>query len=166
MIFIFFNYIFIYINITKENYYLDDGAYLITKIIIKAAVLRQEGKKIGDCIKSLKKPLEEKELRFNITADNFREIGEKLIEEIKDIAEKDADMILAPDNYEGVRVSFTDENKKGWFLLRLSVHDPVMPFNTESDSENGCVEICRSFFDLVKNVKGIDFTTLKEFIKL
>ena len=67
----------------KENYYLDDGAYLVTKIIIKAAVLRKEKKKIGDCIADLKKPLEEKELRFNITEENFREIGEKLIEDIK-----------------------------------------------------------------------------------
>ena len=150
----------------KENYYLDDGAYLITKIIVKAAVLRKEGKKIGDCIKSLKKPLEEKELRFNILSDNFREIGEKLIEEIKVIAEKNADMILAPDNYEGVRVSFADEDKKGWFLLRLSVHDPVMPFNTESEVEGGCVEICKVFYDLVKNVKDIDFTPVKDFINL
>ena len=149
----------------KENYYLDDGAYLITKIIIKAAQLRREGKKIGDCIKSLKKPVEEKELRFNITEENFREIGEALIEEIKTIAENRDDMILAPDNYEGVRVSFKDEKKNGWFLLRLSVHDPVMPFNTESDVAGGCKEICKEFYELVKNVKDIDFTTLKEFIK-
>lgn len=150
----------------KENYYLDDGAYLITKIIIKAAVLRKEGKKIGDCIKSLKKPLEEKELRFNITQENFREIGESLIEEIKVITEKNPEMCLANDNYEGVRVSFNDENRKGWFLLRLSVHDPVMPFNTESDVEGGCAEICKTFYELVKNVKGIDFTNLETFINL
>lgn len=150
----------------KENYYLDDGAYLITKIIIKAAVLRKENKKIGDCIKALKKPLEEKELRFNITEENFREIGEKLIEEIKETAEKNPEMRLAPDNYEGVRISYDDENRKGWFLLRLSVHDPVMPFNTESDTVGGCTEICKSFYDLVKNVKGIDFTNLETFINL
>lgn len=150
----------------KENYYLDDGAYLITKIIIKAAQLRKENKKIGDCIKSLKKPLEEKELRFNITEENFREIGEKLIEEIKVVAEKSPEMRFAPDNFEGVRVSFDDENRKGWFLLRLSVHDPVMPFNTESDTAGGCVEICKTFYELVKNVKGIDFTNLETFINL
>lgn len=150
----------------KENYYLDDGAYLITKIIIKAAVLRKENKKIGDCIKSLKKPLEEKELRFNITEENFREIGEKLIEEIKTIAETAPEMRLAPDNYEGVRVSFDDEKRKGWFLLRLSVHDPVMPFNTESDAEGGCREICKTFYEFVKNVKGVDFTNLETFINL
>ena len=59
-----------------------------------------------------------------------------------------------------------DKKRNGWFLLRLSVHDPVMPFNTESDTRNGCVEICKTFYDLVKNVKGIDFTTLEDFIKL
>ncbi len=150
----------------KENYYLDDGAYLITKIIIKAAQLRKEDKKIGDCIASLKKPLEEKELRFNITEENFREIGEKLIEEIKVVAENNPEMHLANDNYEGVRVSFDDENRKGWFLLRLSVHDPVMPFNTESDVQGGCAEICKTFYELVKNVKGINFTNLETFINL
>lgn len=150
----------------KENYYLDDGAYLITKIIIKMAVYRNLGKSIWDCLDELQKPLEEKELRFNIKTDNFREIGEKLIEEIKAKAEKDEDMILAPDNYEGVRVSFKDEKRNGWFLLRLSVHDPVMPFNTESNSVNGCVEICKTFYDIVKNVKEIDFTSLQDFINL
>ena len=150
----------------KENYYLDDGAYLVTKIIIKAAVLRKENKKIGDCIAELKKPLEEKELRFNITEENFRQIGEDLIEKIKKIAEADDGMVLAPDNYEGVRVSFKDEKRNGWFLLRLSVHDPVMPFNTESNSLNGCVEICKTFYEMVENVKGIDFTPIKEFINL
>ncbi len=150
----------------QENYYLDDGAYLITKIIIKAAVLRKEGKKIGDCIKALRKPLEEKELRFNITEENFREIGERVIEEIKELAENSDEMILAPDNYEGVRVSFTDKARQGWFLLRLSVHDPVMPFNTESDAVGGCREICKAFYEMVKNVKGIDFTNLESFINL
>lgn len=148
----------------KDNYYLDDGAYLITKIIIKMAVYRNMGKSIWGCLDELKKPVEEKELRFNIKADNFREIGEKLIEEIKIKAAEDKDMILAPDNYEGVRVSFKDEKRNGWFLLRLSVHDPVMPFNTESNSVNGCVEICKTFYDLVKNVKEIDFTSLQDFI--
>lgn len=147
-----------------ENYYLDDGAYLITRIIIKAAVLRNEGKKIGDCIKALHKPTEEKELRFGIKAENFREAGTALVEKIKLLAEKSPEMRLAPDNYEGVRVSFDDEKRCGWFLLRLSVHDPVMPFNTESDAEGGCREICRTFYETVKDETEFDFSSLKDFI--
>ena len=36
----------------KENYFLDDGAYLATKIVIKAAQLHKEGKKIADLIRN------------------------------------------------------------------------------------------------------------------
>lgn len=150
----------------RENYFLDDGAYLITKIIIKAAVLRKEGKKIGDCISTLHHALEEKELRFNILTPEFRKVGQKLIEDImktvnylpNDVCE------LAIQNYEGVRVNFKEEGLNGWFLLRLSVHDPVMPFNVESDTAGGCKEICKAFYEAVKDIASIDFTPLKEYI--
>ena len=150
----------------RENYYLDDGAYLVTKIIIKAAVLAKSGGKIGDCIKSLKKPEEEKELRFNIKTDDFKGTGEAVIEKIKSIAKNGGAMRLAPDNYEGVRVSFDDEKRRGWFLLRLSVHDPVMPFNVESDTDGGCKEICKTFYNMIKDETDLDLTQLKDFINL
>ena len=50
----------------KENYFLDDGAYLITKIIIKFAQLRKEGKDISDLLVSLKEPKEAIEHRLKI----------------------------------------------------------------------------------------------------
>ncbi len=40
-------------------------------------------------------------------------------------------------NYEGVRVSFDDEQVKGWMLIRQSLHDPVMPMNIESRGKGG-----------------------------
>ena len=50
----------------KENFYLDDGAYLITKIVIKMAQLGKEGKKLDSLISSLKDPAEALEIRFKI----------------------------------------------------------------------------------------------------
>lgn len=144
----------------KENYYLDDGAYLITKIIIKAARLRCEGKKIGDCISSLKKPLEEKELRFNITAPDFRRAGEEIIKRVTQKAEESPLFTPAPDNYEGIRVNINSPECQGWFLLRLSVHDPVMPFNCESNVKGGCREICKRFKSLVSGEQEIDLSPL------
>ena len=85
-----------------------------------------------------------------------------VIEELLKYAETRPDYKIADDNREGIRIS----TENGFFILRMSVHDPVMPFNTESNSPNGCVEICKSFYDLVKNVKGIDFTPVQEFINL
>ncbi len=148
----------------KENYFLDDGAYLITKIIIKAAQVGKDGGKIGDCIKDLKKPLEEKELRFRILENDFKAFGNKLIESIKKATQLSYDVELAPDNYEGVRVSFNRSDLQGWFLLRLSVHDPVMPFNIESDTKGGCKKIAMAFYEAVNGIKGLDISSLTEYI--
>lgn len=121
----------------KENYFLDDGAYLVTKIIILAARLRKEGKDLSSVISSLREPKEAEEIRLNILCENFKEYGQKVIKELTEYAEKTDGWILADDNYEGVKVSFDKDNGNGWFLLRLSVHDPVMPLNIESDEVGG-----------------------------
>lgn len=125
----------------KENYFLDDGAYLMTKIVIELA----KGADFEKIIAPLKMPKEEKEVRLNITAPNFREYGEKVIKELEKFAAAREDWEIAPDNREGIRVSTAN----GWFLLRLSVHDPVMPLNFESREKGGTEE---------------DFAVIKEFL--
>ena len=52
------------------------------------------------------------------------------------VAEQPDWKIVEP-NYEGVRVSCTGEFEQGWFLLRLSLHDPVMVLNIESNTFGG-----------------------------
>ena len=138
----------------KENYFLDDGAYLVTKIIIKMAKLGREGKNIFDLTADLKTPAETKELRFNIEVDEFRSYGECVIEGLQRWCEAKADegFIIADDNREGIRVSVDD----GWFLLRLSVHDPVMPFNVESDSKGGVKRILSKIADFFYNCRFLD----------
>ena len=46
----------------RDNYYLDDGAYLVTKIVIKMAQMGKEGKKLDSLIATLCDPAEEAEL--------------------------------------------------------------------------------------------------------
>ncbi len=126
----------------KENYYLDDGAYLCTKIIIKLAQLRAEGKTLESLLSALKEPVEALELRFKITDADFRATGERVIKELEAYAARQDGWHIAPDNREGIRVSFDKGDGDGWFLLRLSVHDPILPLNIESDSVGG-VEIIK-----------------------
>lgn len=121
----------------KENYFLDDGAYLVTKIIIKSAQLRAQGKTLEDLLEPLKEPAEALELRFPIPAEDFRKVGQGVIAGLMDYAGKQPGWTVAPDNFEGVRVSLDKAHGDGWFLLRLSVHDPIMPLNVESDSVGG-----------------------------
>ncbi len=141
----------------KENYFLDDGAYLVTKIIIKMANLGKENKSISDLTASLKMPAEAKELRFNITADDFRTYGENVITQLENWCRSQEGFVIADDNREGLRVSVDD----GWFLLRLSVHDPVMPLNIESDSVGGVKKIIEKLSVFLQNFDQLNTDCLK-----
>ncbi len=145
----------------KENYFLDDGAYLVTKIIIKMAKLGQEGKSISDLTADLKMPKEAEELRFNITTENFREYGNSVINDLENWCKTKNGFVIADDNREGLRVSVGD----GWFLLRLSVHDPVMPMNIESDSIGGVHKILADISEFFYNKENLDTSALKNFLK-
>ncbi len=117
----------------KDNYYLDDGAFLAVKLIVALARASRENRKIESFIKDLPKPGIELEKRFKIKADDFKSYGKNVLEEFKKRAtERGFDL---PDNFEGVRISFHDENAKGWLLLRMSLHDPVMPMNIEGETQ-------------------------------
>ena len=144
----------------KENYFLDDGAYLITKIIIKAAKLKKENKTVDELISALKEPKDLVELRFKIKVLDFRAYGEKVISDLFKYGEEKG-LNIAPDNHEGIRISINN----GWFLLRLSVHDPIMPLNIESDDEGGCKEIASVIYDFLKDYKELDLTAIENYLK-
>lgn len=144
----------------RENYFLDDGAYLVTKIIIKMVQLKKAGKTLESLTEKLSEPVESREVRIKITEKNFREYGEKVIADMFDFAKKNKDFVVADDNHEGIRVSFDKDNGDGWFLLRLSVHDPIMPLNIESDSVGGVDKIYKKILPFLESCKGLD--TYKE----
>ncbi|ONM53267.1 phosphoglucosamine mutase family protein [Zea mays] len=58
---------------------------------------------------------------------SFRDYGESVLRHLENAISKDPNLRKAPVNHEGVRVS----GYGGWFLLRLSLHDPVLPLNIE-----------------------------------
>ena len=140
----------------RENYFLDDGAYLVTKIIIKMAKLRKEGKKLEAVIEKLAEPVESKEIRIKITEKDFRKCGEKVIKDLFAYAAQQKSFIVAEDNHEGIRVSFDKSNGNGWFLLRLSVHDPIMPLNIESDSKGGVEKIYSKIIPFLETCEGLE----------
>ncbi|MEE1321352.1 MAG: phosphomannomutase/phosphoglucomutase [Acutalibacteraceae bacterium] len=148
----------------RENYYLDDGAYLITKIIIKMAQMGKEGKKLDSLISELSDPKEEKELRFKIKTENFKDYGNGVIEKLEEYAEKEG-WRIADDNREGIRIYFDSDSENGWLLLRLSVHDPIMPLNIESDAEGGVMAIACKLKKFLDTCELLDVSSLDSFIK-
>lgn len=149
----------------KENYFLDDGAYLITRLLIKMAQLKQQGMTIADLIADLKEPEESVELRLKIKDPDFKEYGKKVIAELEEYAEgKDAFMI-APDNHEGIRISLGKGDGDGWFVARISLHEPLVPINIESDSVGGAKKIAKQIYEFMKKYDGLDVSPLKDFIE-
>lgn len=151
-----------------ENYYLDDGAYLITKLIIEAANLAKEGKSLDDLISNLRECKEEKELRFKILCDDFRPEGEYIVKLFENAAKNREGWSAAQDNHEGIRINTDSSCGNGWFLIRLSVHDPIIVMNAESDEEGGIMKMCRDILDVIscaENIDKFDISALTDFVK-
>ncbi len=140
----------------KENYFLDDGAYLATKIVIKAAQLMQHGEGIEVLLSSLKEPKEAVEIRFPITGENFGYYGEEVLRGLKEWADAHAaeGISVVEPNYEGVRLNFRHSGLSGWCLLRKSLHDPIMPLNVEV-TEGSCEEILELLREFLKKYERI-----------
>ena len=129
----------------KENHYLDDGSYLVARLLAELALLKKEGKSLLSLIEGLEEPKDALELRADILAEDFKGYGAKVLEELSDHCKKMGWEEVSP-NYEGVRVNFGKEAGNGWFLVRMSLHDPVVPINIESDSEGGAKVIADQLY--------------------
>ena len=151
----------------KENHFLDDGMYLVTVLIVKAIQLKQQGKTLGSLIADLEEPVESTEIRLNITEEDFRKKGTEAIERVTSAARQNPEWHIAPDNREGIRIQFDLDGKEdsGWFLLRLSVHDPVLPLNCESDVPGGVQRMLRELYNSLADMSGIDLNPLKKAIE-
>ena len=144
----------------KENKFLDDGAYLTAKILIKLAKLNEEGKNIEDLLEGYKEPEESKEIRLRITADSRNEYMDKLMKDIETHSKKTENWEQVKENYEGIRVNCTYKEGKGWFLLRSSLHEPIICINIESNFQNGTDLITKEVTDILKNYKEIEMSGL------
>jgi phosphomannomutase len=141
----------------KENHFLDDGAYLVSKLLIELAKSRLAGKSLTDLIANLQEPIESQELRIKITSEDFQAVGGRVIEQMQAFALSRPDWQVVPNNYEGVRVACTSED--GWFLLRLSLHDPVIPVNIESNVAGGVDRIKQQLLSCLKTQDSLDLST-------
>lgn len=148
----------------KENHFMDDGAYLVTKLIITMARLNRKGEKLSSLIDKLPLPNKSCEIRIEIKDSDFKAYGEKVIMDLGLLAGNKPGWDIAPDNFEGVRINCDLPQQKGWFLLRLSLHDPVIPLNIESDVEGGLEDIIAHLKAFFKNYDRLDLKGFQNII--
>jgi len=140
----------------SENYYLDDGAYLVTKILISLCNERAKGGNLLDLIADLVEPVEECEVRLRYTVEDWKQAGIALLNTLEQSARAREDLRVADDSCEGVRVS----SEQGFFLIRMSVHDPVLPVNFEAKVAGGVKALQELLYGFVKDNTAIDLTAL------
>ncbi|MCK5136714.1 MAG: phosphomannomutase/phosphoglucomutase [Bacteroidales bacterium] len=144
----------------KENHFLDDGAYLVAKLLIQMAKMNREGKSLGSLINVLPRPTEEEEFRLTIQSEEFGTYGKQVLDQLADMIKSESDWSPEVPNYEGIRVKCANENEDGWFLLRMSLHDPVMPVNVESNVTGGVSVIARRLHQLLKRFENLGLDAL------
>lgn len=149
----------------KENYFLDDGAYLVTKLLIELARGKKEGYTLESLIADLAEPAESREFRMNILLEDFKPYGQSVIDALNEYAAKQPGWTVAPNNFEGIRVNLDEAHGNGWFLLRLSLHDPLMPLNIESDSKGGVLTIAKELAGFLAGCDQLDTQSVMSFIQ-
>ncbi len=150
----------------KENYFLDDGAYLITRLLIALANAAAEGKSLTDLISDLEMPKEELEVRLQfINGCDFKTLGNQILKAFAAYAENKAYITPATDNYEGCRVNYDQTHGNGWGLLRMSLHEPILPINIESDGEGGALKIAKNLYYFLRKYPCLDTAALQTAIQ-
>ncbi len=134
----------------KENYFLDDGAYVVTRLLIELA----KGTKLEEMIADLSEPAEAKEYRFDILDQDFKACGQEILGKLPAFVEAQEGWEMEKENYEGVRVNVDAAHGNGWFLLRLSLHDPILPLNIESDEQGGVPRIAADLYRFISEFEG------------
>ena len=140
----------------KENYFLDDGAFLVAKLLVELARLHARKIDFTSALDDLNKPFESREYRFFVRDNDFAGYGKWILDDLKEKAREVQGWQIVEPNFEGLRVRCTGDDEKGWFLLRLSLHDPVMPLNIESDISGGIERIKEVLLEILQVYKGLE----------
>lgn len=145
----------------RENYFLDDGAYIIVKLLVALVEARREGKTLGELIANLKEPCESAEARLNVLLDDTADYTAAVLETVEKHFSNLPGFEIVQPNYEGVRVNADETHGNGWFLIRRSLHDPLMPCNIESNSVGGMRLIAAELYNALKVFDKLELEPLK-----
>lgn len=143
-----------------ENYFLDDGAYLAVKVLVETVRRKLAGEDdLTDLLRDLREPVEAQEYRIKILDPKFKPVAKQVVEAFHEwvtSGQVGPTWQVEEVNHEGWRVNVDEgEGRKGWLLLRSSLHDPLLVLNVESDKEGGVAEIRKAVLKWFSSMKGL-----------
>ena len=140
----------------KENGYVDDGTYTAVKIIGLLARAKASGKgSLLDLISDLDEMSHVEEFRLQATDGSLEtttNIFQQASQSLKDLCNESKDWTFDKDNKEGVRARLSSG---GFFMIRQSLHDPVISLQVESISEDVANEqVLKPLLDIFSKYEG------------
>ena len=99
------------------------------------------------------------ELRFKINDTDFRITGNKILEDLKRYVDNIKEWRMETPNYEGVRVIVGEDS---WFLLRLSLHEPLLCLNVETGEKGTAEVILKELAKFLRKYEKVDISPLKK----
>lgn len=167
----------------KENHFLDDGAYMVVKIIIEMVRMKLErsDEGIGSLIKDLEEPLESVELRMNVLSEprQAKATAIEAIEQFRNYVDEgqlpgweldfcgdcwvsegclvDSNDAPAAVDAHMYRAKVSDEEfgEHGWVHIRQSIHNPNIAVNMQSNVPGGCKTMSRVLTDRFLKQSGV-----------
>lgn len=146
----------------KENYFLDDGTYAAAKILMLFPTLAKNGQTVDDLIADLKQPYETQEVRFKLERENFKALGQQVIADLKEYLV--TGWSFNPENEEGIRFILSEPYGRGWFLLRLSLHEPLLVLQIENDLPNFMPAVLKTLHTFLNRYPEVNQSKLLELI--
>ena len=148
----------------RENGFLDDGVYLALRVACEALDCKREGRTVFDPLNDLSEPVETLALRLRILDDEDPDAAiQEVVEVILSHTLEDPEWVMAPDSREGVRITFNLDGgiSNAWFQLRMSVHDPVMVLDAESDVPGGVKRVLSELYELIRETELLALEPLR-----
>lgn len=145
----------------KENYFLDDGAYVIAKILMLLPQLKAENQTLEQMIAQLKQPKETQEIRFKLEVADYQTLGKQVIADLAQIVIPG--WAVDPENEEGIRFKLSEDFGSGWFLLRMSLHEPLLVLQIENDEEGNIFKVLEKLHPFLNQYPAVNQTNLLSF---
>lgn len=148
----------------KENGYVDDGTYTAVKIIGLLARTAASGEgSLLDLISDLDEMPFDEEFRIQVTDGSLEtttSVFQQLSESLEDKCSTMDGWSFDEDNLEGVRVRLSSG---GFFMIRQSLHDPVISMQAESVSQEEAREqVLKPLLDLLSKYESLDYSALEK----
>lgn len=123
--------------------------------------LKRTHKTLEEIIQELKQPKEAQEIRLQLTGKEPQKQGEAIIQELANQLKETNGLVFHPENEEGIRFDLKEPYGEGWFLLRLSLHEPLLVLQIENDEVGKNKEVLLLLDNLLKKYSTIESLFIK-----